>query len=79
MQQFSDDYGYAQTVRVGSTIWVSGQSGFGPEGIPASVEDQSRLAFENLHLVGRGGTFTYGWIHNMIREGWQAVASIGRA
>ena len=51
MQQFSDDYGYAQTVRVGSTIWVSGQSGFGPEGIPASVEDQSRLAFENLQLV----------------------------
>lgn len=33
----------------------------------------------NLRLVGRCGTFTYGWIHNMIREGRQAVASIGRA
>jgi len=51
MQQVSDDYGYSQTVRVGSTIWVSGQAGFGPEGIPASVEDQSRLAFQNLQLV----------------------------
>jgi len=34
--------------------------------------------FENLHLVGRGGTFTYGWIHNMIREGRRAVADITR-
>jgi protoporphyrinogen oxidase len=33
----------------------------------------------NLRLVGRCGTFTYGWIHNMIREGRRAVASIGRA
>lgn len=32
--------------------------------------------FENLHLVGRGGTFTYGWIHNMIRDGRRAVAEI---
>lgn len=51
MQQVSDGYGYSQTVRVGSTIWVSGQAGFGPEGIPASVADQSRLAFQNLQLV----------------------------
>jgi protoporphyrinogen oxidase len=33
----------------------------------------------NLRLVGRCGTFTYGWIHNMIREGRQTVASIGHA
>ena len=51
MQQVSDDYGYSQTVQVGSTIWVSGQAGFGPDGIPASVEAQSRLAFQNLQLV----------------------------
>lgn len=51
MQEVSDTYGYAQTVRVGSTVWVSGQAGFGPNGIPESVEDQSRLAFENLLLV----------------------------
>lgn len=51
MQEVSDTYGYSQTVRVGSTIWVSGQAGFGPEGIPASVEEQSQLAFRNLQLV----------------------------
>lgn len=51
MQQVSDDYGYSQTVRVGTTIWVSGQAGFGPEGIPESVEAQSRLAFQNLQLA----------------------------
>ncbi|GAB5537468.1 MAG: RidA family protein [Rubricoccaceae bacterium] len=51
MQQVSDDYGYSQTVRVGATVWVSGQAGFGPVGIPDSIEDQSRLAFQNLQLV----------------------------
>jgi len=34
--------------------------------------------FSNLRLIGRCGTFTYGWIHNMIREGREAVASIGQ-
>jgi len=34
--------------------------------------------FDNLRLIGRGGTFTYGWIHNMIREGRRVVSEIMR-
>lgn len=32
--------------------------------------------FDNLRTVGRGGTFSYGWIHNMIRDGRNSVAEI---
>ncbi|MEE4271549.1 MAG: FAD-dependent oxidoreductase [Thermoanaerobaculales bacterium] len=32
--------------------------------------------FSNLSLVGRNGTFTYGWIHDMIAGGRRAVDSI---
>jgi protoporphyrinogen oxidase len=32
--------------------------------------------FTNLHMVGRGGTFTYGWIHDMVRAGRETVAAI---
>lgn len=43
----------------------------------AMAEVERFLAgFDNLSLVGRGGTFTYGWIHNMIQDGRRVVAEI---
>jgi protoporphyrinogen oxidase len=32
--------------------------------------------FANLWLVGRSGRFVYGWIHDMIRMGFETVAEI---
>ena len=51
MQDVSDALQFSQAVRVGRTVWVSGQVGYGTEGIPAGVEAQARLAFDNLALV----------------------------
>lgn len=51
MQAVSESLEFSQAVRVGPTVWVSGQVGYGAEGIPESVEAQSRLAFENLRAV----------------------------
>jgi len=42
---------FSQAVRVGHTIWVSGQAGSGPKGIADGCEAQARLAFENLKKV----------------------------
>jgi enamine deaminase RidA (YjgF/YER057c/UK114 family) len=45
---------FSQAVRVGDTVWVSGQVGVGPDGQPAEgIEAQSRRAFENLDAVLR--------------------------
>lgn len=42
---------FSQAVRVGDTIWVSGQVGTGPDGVPEKFEDQAHLALENLQRV----------------------------
>lgn len=42
---------FSQAVRVGDTIWVSGQVGSGPKGVVSGIEAQARLAFENLRAV----------------------------
>jgi reactive intermediate/imine deaminase len=42
---------YSQGVRVGDTIWISGQAGSGPKGIVEGCAAQTRLAFENLKKV----------------------------
>ena len=42
---------FSQAVRVGDTIWISGQAGSGPKGIADGCEAQARLAFENLKKV----------------------------
>ena len=42
---------FSQAVRVGETIWVAGQVGTGPDGIPDDASGQARLAFENLRRV----------------------------
>ncbi len=43
----------------------------------AAAEIRSHLGgLRNLRLVGRNGTFTYGWIHDMVRGGWRAIAEL---
>jgi enamine deaminase RidA (YjgF/YER057c/UK114 family) len=42
---------FSQAVRVGDTVHVSGQVGYGPDGVPDSKEDQCRLAFGHLQAV----------------------------
>ena len=43
---------FSQAVRVGDTIWVSGQVGMDKDGrIPASLKEQADLAFQNLTNV----------------------------
>jgi enamine deaminase RidA (YjgF/YER057c/UK114 family) len=42
---------FSQAVRVGDTVWVSGQVGMGPDGIAADVPGQARAAFQNLERV----------------------------
>jgi reactive intermediate/imine deaminase len=53
---------YSQAVRVGNTIWVSGQIPLDPrtkELVPGDVEVQTRQVFENLKaiVVAAGATF----------------------
>jgi reactive intermediate/imine deaminase len=45
---------YSQAVRVGNTIWVSGQIALDPlskELVPGDMEAQTRRAFENLQAI----------------------------
>jgi enamine deaminase RidA (YjgF/YER057c/UK114 family) len=43
---------FSQAVQVGETVWVSGQVGIDHEGkVPAGIEAQTKLAFENLKGV----------------------------
>src|SRR5262249_30935927 len=52
MQPVSDLYHISQAIRVGDTIWVSGQVGVDAAMTPAKgVEAQARVAFQNLKAV----------------------------
>lgn len=42
---------FSQAVKVGDTVHVSGQVGYGAAGIPEGKEDQCRLAFGHLKAV----------------------------
>ena len=45
-------YHYAPAVKVGNTLWVSGQVGISDTGeIPASLEEQAHIAFQRLQYV----------------------------
>jgi enamine deaminase RidA (YjgF/YER057c/UK114 family) len=46
-----DAFLFSQAVKVGDTVHVSGQVGYGPDGVPESKEDQCRLAFGHLEAV----------------------------
>jgi enamine deaminase RidA (YjgF/YER057c/UK114 family) len=45
-------YHYAPAIKVGNTVWVSGQVGISDKGeIPASLEEQAHIAFQRLQYV----------------------------
>lgn len=46
-----ESFQFSQAVRIGETIHVSGQVGYGAAGIPEEKEDQCRLAFAHLQSV----------------------------
>ena len=51
-EEFYNTWHFSQGVRVGNTLWVSGQLGIGADGkLGATIEDQTRLAFQNLIRV----------------------------
>jgi 2-iminobutanoate/2-iminopropanoate deaminase len=48
-------YGYAQGVKVGDTVWLSGQAGHDEQGVFADdVEAQMRLAYANIQKLLAG-------------------------
>ncbi|MDB5439619.1 MAG: amnD [Caulobacteraceae bacterium] len=51
---------FSQAVKIGDTIHVSGQVGYGPEGVPDNKEEQCRLAFGHIQsvLAAAGATMT---------------------
>lgn len=58
-EEFYNTWHFSQGVRVGDTLWVSGQLGIGADGkTGATIEEQTRLAFQNLARVleAAGGT-----------------------
>ena len=51
-EEFYNTWQFSQGVRVGDTLWISGQLGIGADGkAGATIEDQTRLAFQNLIRV----------------------------
>jgi len=57
---------FSQAVRVGDTIWVSGQVGMGARGIPPVFADQARQAFENLKRVLKTAGATLGDVVELV-------------
>ncbi len=50
-ERIYENWKFSQAVRVGDTVWVSGQVGAGREGVPEKIEDQARIAFASLGRV----------------------------
>ena len=51
-EEFYNTWHFSQGVRVGDTLWISGQLGIGADGkAGATIEAQTRLAFQNLTRV----------------------------
>jgi enamine deaminase RidA (YjgF/YER057c/UK114 family) len=51
-EEFYNTWHFSQAVRVGDTIWIAGQLGIGPDDHPgATIEEQTRFAFQNLVRV----------------------------
>jgi enamine deaminase RidA (YjgF/YER057c/UK114 family) len=50
---------FSQAVRVGDTVWVSGQVGMDEKGVAGEgIEEQTRIAFKNLERVLAGAGCT---------------------
>jgi enamine deaminase RidA (YjgF/YER057c/UK114 family) len=57
MKSSYDRYHFAPAVKVGDTVWVSGQAGIRDNGeVPASLEEQTHLSFQKLkHVLESAG------------------------
>jgi len=54
---WEDEYGYAQAVKKGKTVWISGQLGHDDKGnLAQGMEDQMKLSYSNVKqlLAGYG-------------------------
>ena len=56
-EEFYNTWQFSQGVRAGDTVWTAGQIGIGSDGKSgSSVEEQARLAFQNLsRVLGEAG------------------------
>ena len=61
-----ESWQFSQAVRVGDTVWVSGQVGVGGRGIPPVFADQARQAFENLQRVLKEAGATLGDVVELV-------------
>jgi enamine deaminase RidA (YjgF/YER057c/UK114 family) len=61
-----ESWKFSQAVRVGDTIWVSGQVGVGGRGIPPVFADQARQAFDNLQRVLKEAGATLGDVVELV-------------
>jgi enamine deaminase RidA (YjgF/YER057c/UK114 family) len=54
---WEEEYGYAQAVKRGNTVWISGQLGHDDQGrLVSGMEAQMRQAYRNINeLLGRFG------------------------
>ena len=51
-EKISEIMQFSQAVRVGDTLWVSGQVGVDRQGVTAEgIEAQARIAFQNLEAI----------------------------
>jgi len=51
-EPYYEHYHFGPAVKVGETVWVSGQTGLTATGeVPASLEEQTELAFQSLKYV----------------------------
>lgn len=58
-EEFYNTWQFSQAARVGDITWLAGQLGIGPDGRPgATIEEQTRFAFQNLArvLAAAGGS-----------------------
>lgn len=52
---WEEEYGYAQAVRNGSTVWIAGQVGHDGKGVLAvGMEEQVKLAYANIKKLLEG-------------------------
>ena len=65
-ERIYENWKFSQAVRVGDTVWVSGQVGAGREGVPEKIEDQARIAFASLGRVLEASGATLGDVVELV-------------
>ena len=65
-ERIYENWKFSQAVRVGDTVWVSGQVGAGRDGVPEKIEDQARIAFASLGRVLEASGATLGDVVELV-------------